>query len=206
MAEKILIHHIPRTRSERILWLAEELGLAYEVREVRYPDGLRAPDFLDVNPIGAVPAIEDGRLRIRESSAIVTYLLARYGGKSLSRDVGDESYADYLMWLYSAEATFFRPLARYWLHSAILPEAARIPGTAAEAKGEWDRYLPFINRSLADRSFLVDDRFSAADILIGHVLRIARHIDCLPAEAACAHAYLDRMAARPAYRRAIGSD
>ena len=124
--ERIVVYHIPLTRSERVVWLLEEIGLPYDVHHLSYRSGdLRSTEFLAVNPMGMVPAISVGGMAIRETGAIFEYVL-RGHRSSLAIEPGDDRYADYLVWLHSVEATVFQNVAAYIMNTIVLPEAGAI--------------------------------------------------------------------------------
>ena len=107
----LTIYHGKHTRSLRVVWLAEELGLHYGVKHTPFdPAALRTPEFLSVSPHGQLPAIEDGGTRMVESGAICQYLTEKYGKAPFKRMLGDADYPRYLQWLHAGEATLTPPL------------------------------------------------------------------------------------------------
>ena len=107
------VYHAPNTRSLRVIWLLEEMGLPYEREMVEFtPANLQSPAYLAIHPLGKVPAIDDDGLILTESGAIVQYLLAKHPGSHLTPDIGTPAYGKYLQWLHFAEATVMPPSAR----------------------------------------------------------------------------------------------
>jgi glutathione S-transferase len=105
----IILYHSPRTRSLRVLWLLEELGVPYELRSMTFtPDVLQSADYLRLSPLGKVPALEDGDVRLFESGAIVEYLVERYDDGRLAPAIGTPARAAYLQWIHFAEGTAIR--------------------------------------------------------------------------------------------------
>lgn len=195
---RLVVYHIPETRSERVIWLLEELGAPYEVQRLSYRGGdLRSSDFLAVNPFGMVPAISHGDVHLRETGAIFAYLLGLQANP-LQVAPGQPGYVDYLHWLHSAEATLFQPLAGFIMHTQVLPEEDRLSRFAEQSLAAWHRFAGILDSHLQLSPFAANGRFSAADVLIGHVLRMARlgELELAPAS----DRYLERISARPAFQ------
>lgn len=197
----IRLHHIPGTRSMRVLWLLEELGLPYDLRQWSLIDGgLRSAEFLALSPAGRVPALEiDGRT-IFESGAIVQYLTEREG--RLAPRPGDPERADFLEWVSFAETQAATLQALNIQHIFLRPEVARsIPLMKLDTK-RLAMTARALEGHLTGRETLLDSGFSAADCMLGFntdaVFRFLPAAD-YPALAA----YHDRMMARPALQRAI---
>lgn len=197
----IKLYFAPRTRSVRILWLLEELGLPYQLERVDFVPPARK-FFGQQTPTGKLPTIEDGDVVMCESGAIVEYILERYGGGRLAPPVGSRERAAFLQWLHFAESTAFPPLGiLVWLtlyredgqdHTAII-ESAR----ARTATG-----LDFLERELGENEYLAGD-FSAADIMMGFTLSAARVLGVLDDRYPKLNGYLARLEARPAFQKAI---
>ena len=132
----ITLHHLNDSRSQRILWLLEELGKPYEVvRYQRYPvTNLAPPELKAVHPLGKSPVITDGDQTVIESGAIIEYLLERHGNGRLRPAPGTADSGLYLQWSWFAEATFARPLGDIAQHTVVRPEPQRIPAVVEDAK------------------------------------------------------------------------
>ena len=118
------IYHSQQARSLRVVWLAEEIGMPHEIVHMPFnPAALKAEDFLRINPFGAVPAIEDGGVRMTESGAICQYLTEKYGHAPFKKVLGDADYPAYLQWIHAGEATMTPPLGAVAQHT---PEAGRL--------------------------------------------------------------------------------
>src|SRR5262249_16759075 len=122
------IYYAANTRAVRIVWLFEELGLPYELERFKLGDArMRAPEYLRVQPMGRVPALEDGEVTIFESGAIVEYVLARYGkGQLVPKDWAD--FARYLQWLHYAEGMIMPPVNTIVVETILLPAERRNQG------------------------------------------------------------------------------
>ncbi|GAA5234504.1 glutathione S-transferase [Verticiella sediminum] len=212
----IVVHHLNNSRSQRILWLLEELGVDYEIRRYeRDPRTMLAPPELRaVHPLGKSPVITDGDVVVAESGAIIEYLVQREGGK-LRPVEGTPERLRYTYWLHFAEGSAMPPLLLALifnrLPSAPMPFFAR-PIARALAKGVRERMidpqlrsqLAYMEGELASREWFAGDAFTAADVQMSFPLEAAAQRGGLTA-AAHPHlsAFLGRIHARPAYRRAI---
>ena len=210
----ITVHHLNNSRSQRILWLLEELGVPYEIqRYQRDPKTMLAPpELLRVHPLGKSPVITDGDLTIAESGAIVEYLVERYGTGALVPP-GSAERLRYTYWLHFAEGTAMPPLVMTLVFNRI--ERAPMPffakpiarGIAHKVKSDFiapnlARIVDHMDAELGRSEWFAGDAFSAADIQMS-----------FPVEAAVSRAggaarpnltrFLERIHARPAYRRAL---
>ncbi|MGH8252253.1 MAG: glutathione S-transferase family protein [Steroidobacteraceae bacterium] len=203
--DQLLVYHIPFTRSERVVWLLEEIGVPYALHRLSYRGGdLRKAEFLGINPFGMVPTIAVGPAVIRETGAIFEYILRRFNN-GLTVGPDSEGYLTYLTWLHSIEATVIQPLVSRIMHTEVLPEAERLPEVARRSLGVWLRYLRIIDQALANRAFACGEHFTAVDVLLGHALRLAQESALFPAEFAGSRSYFDRLTQRAAYQRMLGA-
>ena len=116
------LYHAPGTRSVRIVWLLEELGLPYELELHKLGDpAMRSPDYLKVHPMGRVPALEDGDVTIFESGAIVQYLIGKHSDGKMAPGPDSRYYADYLQWLHYAEGMIMPPVNIIVVETILLP-------------------------------------------------------------------------------------
>src|ERR1700761_7292819 len=159
----IVVHHLENSRSQRILWLLEELGLKYEIRRyARDPQTrLAPPELKTVHPLGKSPVITDGKLTVAESGAIIEYLIRRYGPHKLMPSEHGDDFVSYLQWMHFAEGSLALPLllALYVgrLGDAGAPLQPRIQSEIAN-------HFLYIEQSLAGREFLVGKSLTGADI------------------------------------------
>lgn len=195
----IKLHHLRYSRSTRVLWLLEELGLAYELEIYeRDPKTLRATEALRAaHPLGRAPVLEDGAVTIAESGAIVEYLAGVYGDGALARTPGAGDWAAYIEWLHYAEGS-----AMLGLIMALTGGREGLPPRPqAYATQSIEAALSHIARGLAGRDFLLGS-FSAADIQISYVIDFAVNLGLL-GDRQVLRDYLARLAARPAFQRAL---
>ncbi|WP_428407260.1 glutathione S-transferase family protein [Hyphococcus sp.] len=194
--------HFPMTRSLRVAWAAAELGLDLEI-ETRVFDRakLKEPDYLKLNPLGKTPVFFDGDKRMIESVAIIEYLANKYAGGKLSRNASHADYADYLQWMEFGEAGMGGYVGQLLGHSMLLPEEFRIESMRLWAEGEMKNCLAFLESSLGDEGYLLDE-FSLADISVGYILflvKISRNGALMGEKTA---AYFARLTERDAWKRA----
>ncbi len=202
-----MIHlvHLDRSRSERIIWLLEELGLPYTLDSFqRRPDLFGPAEMRETHVLGRAPVIRDGEVVLAESGAIVEYILARYGNGRLSVDPSEPNFPRYLYWLHYAEGSFMLQLLREWSLDRMLPDADAHPGMARIREGT-RTHLAMIEDALSASPYLAGDAFTAADIMMSYPLTtFRRHIRPIDLTSYPAiQAYVGRLEARPAYRKAI---
>jgi len=195
------VHHLNNSRSQRVLWLLEELGLPYEI--VRYERDAKtnlAPDALKaIHPLGKSPVLKDGDQVVVESGAIIEYVVRRHGKGRLAPPESSPDWVRYLQWMHYAEGSAMLPLmlALYVgrLGDAGAPLQPRI-------RGEIENHIGYLNAALGSSDFFVGKELSAADIQLSFAIQAARMLHGLDAFPNLAR-FLDRIHARPAYRRAI---
>ncbi|MDE2453671.1 MAG: glutathione S-transferase family protein [Burkholderiales bacterium] len=198
------IHHLGRSQSERIVWLCEELGLDYELQHhQRDPVTMLAPPGLKaLHPMGAAPVIVDGERVLAESAAVAEYLIQRHGGGRLALAPEHPDYADYLYWFHFANGNLQPAMGRCMVLGR-LSLAADDP-THAAMKARLERALAWIDKRLGQVPWLAGAEFTAADIMSVFSLttmRLFHPVDLAPY--ANIRAYLARVGAREAYRRAM---
>jgi glutathione S-transferase len=212
----IVVHHLNQSRSQRVLWLLEELGLPYEVRSYqRDPKTMLAPpELLEVHPLGKSPVITDDGLTLAESGAILEYLTQKYGEGRLRPEPGTEDAVRYLYWMHYAEGSLMPPLlfklifdriAKAPMPFFVKPVARRIAGQVLKSfvMPQLERHLEYLEAELAKRTWFTGEAFTAADVQMSFPLEAARARGGLDTRQPRLMAFLERIHARPAYRRAI---
>jgi len=196
------LYYVPRTRASRPRWMLEEMEVPYElVRLDPAKKETRSPEHLARHPLGHVPVLEEGEVRIFESAAICLWLAERHPEKGLVAAPGTAARAETYQWLFYAMTELEPPLAALD-REMRRPEAERDVSRIEEAKRQFEVAVEPLEPRLAGRSFLVADAFSVADVVLGATLlwgRMAVGIRGLPA----VEAYAARLKDRPAWRRAI---
>ena len=190
-------------RGFRVVWLLEEMGLAYRLRPVDLLAGVeKDAEFLAINPGGFIPAIQDGGVTMVESIAIMQYLMARHGPTPLAPDPHDPAFPAYLQFLHLGEAGLAASI--YFVGGArnFAPEAERRNWSADQALGVFESRLRLVTRQLARSPYLAGDAFTAADISVSYALELARRFGGV-ALGEAEQAYMARVSARAAYARAM---
>jgi glutathione S-transferase len=196
----IRVHHLNASRSMRILWLLEELGLEYEIVNYRRnPEtNLAPPELREINPLGKSPTIEDEGRVIFESGAIVDYLVRRKGGGALAPDSESPEYDDYIRWLHYAEGSAMLPVM-LTLYVSRLGEAGEPLHPRLES--EVRNHFGYISRALEGREYLVGDSLTGADVQMVFVIEAASKMGLID-DFENLKEYVERMQSRPAFVRA----
>jgi glutathione S-transferase len=199
----LTVYHAPRTRSFRVLWMLEEMGLPYGVRPVDFPRHRDDAEFMRLNPAGTMPMLTDGEVVITESAAILQYLADRHGPTDLVPSPVDQDYPAYLQYLHFGEASLAGPMTVVAYCLFYGPEAEREnPGVEA-ARALFRNRLPLVERRLESHPYVVGDRFTAADISVAYALRLGRALGAVEGFAPPVNDYLARCRHRPAFQRAM---
>jgi glutathione S-transferase len=215
-AAMLIVHHLNNSRSQRVLWLLEELGLPYEVkRYARDPQTMLAPPELKaVHPLGKSPVVEDGSRVVAESGAIIEYLVETHGGGRLQPPAGSDERLRWRYWLHYAEGSAMPPL----LMALVFAKVASAPMpffVKPVAKGIADKvmssfvspqirtHLAFMEAELGRSPWFAGEAFSAADIQMSFPVEAAAARGGLDARYPKLQAFLQRIHARPAYERAL---
>lgn len=197
----ITLHHLNNSRSQRVIWLLEELELTYEIKFYeRDPETSRAPvELKTIHPLGKAPVLEDSDLIIAETGAIIVYLLDTYGKDKLRPERGTESYYDYVHFLHFAEGSAILPLLLA-LYTGYLGEAAAPiqPLIITEIKG----VLDYCEYRLIRSNYFAGDELTGADFQMIFPLEAAKARGRLKGYDAC-NAFVDKIHKRPAYLRAL---
>jgi glutathione S-transferase len=197
----IEVHHLNNSRSQRVLWLLEELGLPYEI--VRYQRDATtnlAPESLKkIHPLGKSPVIKDGSVVVIESGAILEYIVRKYGKGRLAPAEDSPEWPRYLQLLHYAEGSAMLPVMLK-LYLSRLGEAAA--PLAPRVTSEIENHFGYLDRELGDADFFVGKELTAADVNLSFPIQAARLLHGLDKFPNLAR-FLDRMHARPAYKRAL---
>jgi glutathione S-transferase len=199
----LIVHHLGISQSDRIVWLCEELGIPYElIRYARDPvTRMAPPEYRALHPFGTAPVITDGDVVLGESGAIIEYIIAKYGDGRLKHEVDHPAFADYLFWFHFANGSV--------MPSSMVDLAARMLGAGptgplAALRERSDRAFAMIESRLGEVPYFAGAEFTAADIIMLFPLSTMREFaprDLTPFPHT--RAYLARIAARPAYQRAM---
>ena len=199
----ITVYHLTSSRSERIVWLMEELGLDYELERFQREQGGAAPELMKgIHALGRAPVIRDGDTVLAESGAIVEYIVQRYGGGRLVVPPDAAVYARYLYWLHFAEGSLMSLLLIALVLSRVPDANASAPGKRVLARMQ--QMLAFVDAELAAVPYFAGADFTAADVMMTFPFTtMRRYLDYDIAPYANIVAYVKRIEARPAYRKAM---
>jgi len=212
---KITVHHLNDSRSHRVLWLLEELGLDYDVEfyERDAETMLAPPELRDVHPLGKSPVIQDGELVLGETGAIVEYLVDTYGDGRLAPPRGTPGHLRYIYWLHYAEGSLMPPLLLKLVFDRVeggkmpffvRPIARSISGKvkAAFIEPQLKLHLDYLEAELGRHSWFAGDDFTAADIMMSFPLEAATRRAGLDVGRPRLLGFLDRIQGRDAYQNA----
>jgi glutathione S-transferase len=200
------LYHCKNARSLRPLWMLEELGLDYELHVLPFPPRVLQKEYLAINPLGTVPYFFDGDLRMTESSAICHYLAEKYaaaqGKPDLHVTAAEPDYGRYLNWLYFSDATLTFPQTIVLRYSQLEPPERRLPQAVEDYRRWFYGRLRAVDAAVTEQEYLAANRFTAADIAVGFALHLATTIGIDHEFPPAVRAYLDRLMARDAFKRA----
>ena len=213
---KLTVHHLNNSRSQRILWLLEELGVEYELKRYQRDAQtmLAPPELRAVHPLGKSPVITDGDVTLAESGAIIEYLVDRYGAGRLAPAAATPERLRYTYWLHYAEGSAMPPLVlkliftqipRAPMPALVRPIVRRIAeGVRAKfVEPQIKLHLDYLEGELGKTPWFAGDEFTAADIQMSFPLEAAASRGGLDATRPKLFAFLERIHARPAYKKAL---
>ena len=190
------------SRSIRVVWVLEEMGLPYRVRQVDMLAAEQDPEFLAVNPADYIPAMQDGEVAMVESIAIMEYLMARYGPTPLAPAPHDPAFPAYQQFLHLGEAGLATLMMPDVVSRFLAPEAERENWGATWCLQAFRKRLELVDRRLASAPYLAGEAFTAADISVTYALKLGRR-NCGLTLSDAQQSYLARTTGRDAYRRAM---
>ena len=198
----ITLHHLNASRSTRILWLLEEAGIPYTL--VKYERDaqthLAPPELKAIHPLGKSPVIEDDGRIIAESGAITEWLIQRYA-PSLAPAIDDPAYCDYLQWIHFAESSAMVPVLLKIFNQFETNTGTHLNFLSGYADAEFNKVFDFLEQTLSDKTYIVGDTLTGADIMLGFVISttLARLADSERYPAI--RRYVDRLSASESWQR-----
>lgn len=201
----IRLHHCPQTRSMRVLWLLNELGVDFELQEWPFDKSLRSQDFLALNPVGRVPALELDGASIWESGACLQLLCERFPEAGLGRAPDHGERAQFLTWLHFAETISQHAAALTQQHVVLYEDAMRSPIVMKLEAARIGKCYAALEDALGENpagNYLLPTGFSAADIAVGQAVYMARHFTPIEGYAALS-AWYTRLTNRPAFQASL---
>tara|TARA_Y100001954_G_C15792023_1_gene595606 strand:+ start:1355 stop:1966 length:612 start_codon:yes stop_codon:yes gene_type:complete len=199
----LTLHFAPNSRAGRIVWLLEELELEYDINKMAFnPKDLKSDEHRARHPLGRVPVLDDGDVRIYESGAIVEYVIERHKNGGLKPEVSDPLYPEYLQWFHYCEGMVMPPVNTIVVQTLLLPPDRRDETVLGQAQRLLAKALEPVDESLAGRDYLIG-AFSAADVMLGHACFMSNRLGCVSDEMVNLKGYVERIAERPAFKTAI---
>ncbi|NVE93833.1 glutathione S-transferase family protein [Altererythrobacter lutimaris] len=205
MAAKPILYTCARSRGLRATWAAEEAGVDIELELLPFPPRYKAPEYLEINPLGTVPMLIDGDAQLTESCAIAHYLASKDGPSDLVIAPGEPDYAAYCDFTYHADATITFPQTVF-MRFALFEKDKGLE-EAGHAYAKWfHKRLVKLEQRLESREFLVADRFTVADICCGYALVLAKAVGLDEGVPPSLKDYRKRLINREAYERAVARE
>lgn len=201
----ITLYHCENARSFRVLWMLEELGLPYRLKVLPFPPRLRAPQYLEIHPLGTVPLLVDGDLRMAESAAICHYLASLHAPRALNVESDEPGYGAYLNGLHFGETSLTFPQTLILRYGMLEPEDRRLPQAARDYALFLLGRLRELERLLGEQDFICAGRFTAADVSIGYALMLAGIVGQDGRFTPTLQRYWHRLGARAAFGRAVAA-
>ena len=197
------LHFAPNSRAGRIVWLLEELNLPYEINKMDFhPKALKSDEHRSRHPLGRVPVLDDGDVRLFESGAIVEYILDRHKNGGLKPDPQSPDFPDYLQWFHYCEGMVMPPINIIVVNTILLPPDRQDRTALGQSQRLLAKALGPINAALASKDYLIGS-FSAADIMLGHACFMSNRLGCVSDDMHYLKAYVEKIANRSAFKTAI---
>lgn len=197
----IHLHGVPGSRSSRVQWFLEEVGATYDVHTLDFMKGEhKGAAHLALQPHGLVPAIDLGQGPMIESAAIVMALADQHADKGMAPALTSPDRARYYEAIVYAVSTLDETIIPMYFYKKLLPEGKRDPKVVEAKEPTWKTAAGFLEKRLGDRQFIVGDKFTAADVVVGYDLCLAMQIGLLEGHPKL-KAYTERMIGRPAFRK-----
>ena len=191
------------TRSQRVMWLLEEMGLPYELRPVDIRNRAADTEFLDVNPAGFLPVLREGDVAMVESIAIMEHLIARHGPTDLAPAAGDPDHGPYQQFLHLGEAGMAAYLNIVVASRFFAPQGEKENWGARTAVGMFFSRLGLVTRRLQASAYLAGERFTAADISVTYALEMGGRLGLAERYDPVITAYLEQLRGRDGYQKAL---
>lgn len=201
----ITLYHCMSARSFRPLWMLEELGLAYALQMLPFPPRVLAREYLEINPLGTVPAFLDGELLMTESAAICEYLARRHGPTPLNVEADEPDFGAWLNWLHFGEATLTFPQTLLLRYGRFEPQERRQPQVVEDYTRWFLGRLRGVDAALQRGEYLCAGRFTAADISVGYALMLADYQGLEPQFPPAVRDYWQRLQDRAGFQRALAA-
>ena len=201
----IQLYHCTRARSMRPLWTLLEMGLPHELITMPFPPRFTTKPYMQINPLGTIPCMVDGAVKMTESAGICQYLVDRHGPTDLAVRPDEPDYGAYLNWLHRSDATLTFPQTLVLRYTRLEPEERRNPQVAADYRRWFAARMRCVEEATADRSYLCANRFTIADICVGYALVLAQSLQIDEVFTPNTKRWWNTITDRPAYRQAYAT-
>ncbi|KAL3158165.1 hypothetical protein ABBQ32_011757 [Trebouxia sp. C0010 RCD-2024] len=203
-ASHILIFHHPSSRSVRIVWLCDELGLKYDVDVIKDLKEIKTDEYKQKNPNGLLPAVKIEGEFYYESGAIMQIILERFANGNLMPAANKKQRGKFLQWMWFLEATFTPHLSELHHHKMVLPDDKKVPEVIPYEQEVAGQRMQVVEDQLSKTHYLLGDEFTAVDVVCGQVLTLAEEMEVMqPRSHPASIKYLEEMKARPGYAKAV---
>ena len=194
------LYYARESRAVRVAWVLEELGLEYDVHKFSLGDrSMREPAYLSLHPMGRVPTLEDGKIRLFESGAIVQYILEKYGNGRFVPRSNNSNFASYLQWFHYAEGMIMPPMNTLVVETILLPPERRIEINVKRASKLLNQMLRAVNENLSDKAYLVGPELTAAEFMTGHAVIMSQRLGIDMQDKPYLIEYIKRLETRDAF-------
>ena len=202
----LTLHFSSNTRSQRVLWLLEELKLPYNLNKIKFhPSELKSEEHRKRHPLGRVPVLEDKEIIIYESGAIIEYIIAKYDNMDLKPNVENKLFPSYLQWFHYCEGMVMPPMNTIVVHSIILPPERRNPEVLRQAQNLLKKSILPVDELLSENKFLISDKVSGVDFMLGHALFMSDSLKCVSNDMKNIKRYLELIKNQEAFKKALNS-
>ena len=196
------LYYARNSRAVRVAWLLEELNVEYEIKKFDLGSKeMRSPDYLEIHPMGRVPTLEDGSVKIFESGAIIQYILEKHKNNSLVPSFDDQEFSNYLQWFHYAEGMIMPPMNIIVVETILLPPERRTEVNVKRATKLLNQMLIAVDNHMNNRNYLAGT-FSAADLMTGHAVIIAERLGADISDKPNLSTYIARLTNRSAFQKA----
>ena len=196
------LYYAQNSRAVRVAWLLEELKVEYEIKKFDLGSKeMRSPDYLEIHPMGRVPTLEDGAVKIFESGAIIQYILEKHKNNSFVPSFEDQEFSNYLQWFHYAEGMIMPPMNIIVVETILLPPERRNEVNVKRATKLLNQMLIAVDAHMNNRDYLAGT-FSAADLMTGHAVIMADRLGADISDKPNLLTYITRLTERPAFQKA----
>ena len=196
------LYYARNSRAVRVAWLLEELKVEYEIKKFDLGSKeMRSPDYLEIHPMGRVPTLEDGQVKIFESGAIIQYILDKHKNNSFVPSFEDQEFSNYLQWFHYAEGMIMPPMNIIVVETILLPPERRNEVNVKRATKLLNQMLIAVDAHMNNRDYLAGT-FSAADLMTGHAVIMADRLGADISDKPNLLTYIARLTERTAFQKA----